>query len=230
MSSMPLFSMEDVQNLSLEFEFPDTSKNYVKYFIDEVPVGHLKIESLIERSDHFAEILKIIPQYVIQGKNIVIMFKEKSMSIEIDVFTIPPIMQKTVTIEEDKESIFTKDFLHKLSIDVTYLLGIIIPFMGIKNESVKISGRLRLKKEKKIDIDFSKIINVDNVHSIDENVKVTGVLLKSINDEEWSYYIRNVDEAVSITNWFKFNLLSSFDVYETIEKYILKLNEILLLV
>lgn len=228
MRNMPLFSMEEVENLHIEFEFPDNSENYIKHIIEEVPIGSLKIKSLTERNDRFLNLLGLIPQYEITGNNISLGFKQKIFYIQLGGPSVPPELENVIEIEENQEPIFSKDFLHKLSLDVNYLLGMIISYMIIKWESVQVSGTLRFKKVKDIDLNFSKIIQADNVRNIDENLHVTGVVLKQKKDEGWSYYIRNGEGTLSVTNWFKFNLVSSIDIYEIIEKYMLKLNDILL--
>ena len=228
MINMSLFSMEDVESVYIEFEFPDTSENYIKHIIEEVPVGHLKIESLTKRNDRFLNLLELFPQYEIKGNDITLILKQKKFSIQLGGPSVPPELENMFETENDKESIFSKDFLHKLSIDVNYLLGIIISYMVIKYESVKVSGTLHFKKAQDIEVNFSKIIQADKVGSINENLHVTGVVLKQKKDDEWSYYIRNGDGTLTITNWFKFNLVSSIDIYEIIEKYMLILNDILL--
>lgn len=229
MKNMSLFSMEEVENMRIEFEFPDTSENYVNYIIKKVPVGHLKIESLTERNDAFSGILKLIPQYQITGNNISLGFMEKKFSIQLGGPSMPPEFENAIKIKKEaQELIFSKDFLHKLSIDVNYLLGKIISYIILEYEDIKVSGTIQFIKVQDIDINFSKIIQADNVGIINENLHVTGIVLRHKKDEEWSYNIRNVDGALSITNSFKFNLVSSIDIYEIIEKYVLKLNEILL--
>lgn len=225
---MSLFSMEEVENFNIEFEFPDTSDSFIKHLIEEVPVGHLKIESLTERNDQFFNLLEILPQYEIKGNNISLIFKKNTFTLQLGGPSIPPELEDVIEIQKDQEPIFSKDFLHKLSIDVNYLLGTIISYMVIKYENVKVSGTLRFKKVQDINVNFSKIIQAEKVGSIDENLHVTGVVLKQKKDDGWSYYIRNGDGTLSITNWFNFNLVSSIDIYEIIEKYILKLNDILL--
>lgn len=228
MRNMFLFSMEEVHELNLKLKFPDTTENYIKHIIEEVPLGRLKIDSLTERNDRIFNLMDLVPQYDITGNDISLKFLKSSLSIDLGSPFIPPEIEKVMVRDEDQEPIFTKDFLNKFSIDVTYLLGVITSFIDVKNESIQVSGVLELRKEKDIDLDFSKTIQSDTIQNIDEDLKVTGILLKYKNEEEWSYYIRNVEGALAITNRFKFNLLSSFDIYEIIEKYMLKLNNILL--
>lgn len=225
---MSLFMLDEVHELDLEFKLPELQKNYVTHIIEEIPIGRFKTESLSKIDHRFHDLANLLPQYEISGNKIKFTLHTKKFSISLGGPIIPPEFSNVVDVVEDDIDLFSKDTLHKVSIDVNHMLGIILSLTGIKYEDIKVSGVIRLKKESDINVSFSNIINSDNLEKIGNNVKVTGMVIQNKDEEEWKYYLRNGDGSLTVTIWFDFNLISAVDVYELIEKCVLMLNDLLL--
>lgn len=226
---MSLFTVDDVQHFKLDIELPEIEKDYVKIIIEDVPIGKLKTESLVERDDRFSKLLDFVPEYVIFGKGIQFSFHKNKFSIELGSSPLPSEIIDIVEREPIIEELFEKDFISKISMDVNYLLGFILSLTGEKFNKFKISGSLRLLKKNSISVPFSKIINLENLKKISEKANVSGVLIKNDDVEnKWRYYIRYDDEKLSVTSWYESYLDGTLDLYEIIEKYIIILNDIIL--
>lgn len=226
-SSMVVFSFSDITEMIIDSEIPH-KVDYINTIINEVPIGQLKTESIEERQDKIDKLFSQMPRYTMSGDQVNFQFGSEKFTIRIGEPTVPKELEEIIEQKEVREETFSKDFLNKISIDTNYLIGIINKYIGPK-PITNISGLIRSRKSEDNYISYSNIINNKILNKIGENMQISGIVIENEEDkDEWKIYIRDGKGELNITMWYNFVLNGPIDLFELLEKYITKINTIIL--
>jgi len=184
---MSLFSFNDVLQIQLEINLPETEKNYVKKMLDETSITNLKTAQIKERRDVITDLIENIPRYEISGQKIEINFYENKL-----IFTIgerfPPFSKRS---KRDRTFV-TNEQLDKYDTDINYLIGVVFKVTNKSYKDTKIESNISLFK-KKYRLTFNKIVNIQGLTEINKDASINGINLKINNNTKLS--IRYNDES-----------------------------------
>lgn len=188
---MSLFQKEEIDSFRISYEVSEKELDFVSIIMKSMPIEKFRTESLTERDDTFAEILSNIPRYTIRGDGISFNFLKNQLRVNLGERR-PPF----ANIQEFK---MNEKQLSTISLDINYLLGIMIEALEATYSEVTITSTLRLMKKSKV-VKYSNISNKECKEIFGNGFEVTGICLaKEEGDNKIKFRIEETDENTLVT-------------------------------
>jgi len=215
---MSLFQQEEIDSFSISYEISGKESDFVSILMKSMPIEKFRTESLTERDDTFAEILSKIPRYTIRGNDISFDFLKNQLRVRLG--------ERGPPFAEPKEFKINEKQLSTISLDINYLLGIMIEALEATYSEITITSTLRLIKKSKV-VKYSNISNKECKEIFGNGFEVTGICLaKEEGDNKIKFRIEETDENTLVTYIKSWSLDGTIDLNYIINLQLSEINDL----